>query len=129
MKTGFSLRTFSHREIPVMKTGSLQWEQGSPVMKTGFSLWEKVHRENPVPALYWPCRGLQCIQGRKLFKGGNYMGKYSIPMYYFLTRCSLLKLQKGTNRLFPKSNQSKPMTIKMTYILPLVYFLSLYHLS
>ena len=48
MKTGFSLWTFSHREIPVMKTGSLQWEQGSPVMKTGFSLLGKVHRENPV---------------------------------------------------------------------------------
>ena len=42
-----------------MKTGSLQWEQGPPVMKTDFSLWEKVHRENPAPALYWPCTGLQ----------------------------------------------------------------------
>ena len=30
-------------------------------MKTGFSLCGKLHRENPVLALYWPCRGLQCI--------------------------------------------------------------------
>ena len=29
-------------------------------MKTGFSLCGKLHRENPVLALYWPCRGLQC---------------------------------------------------------------------
>ena len=52
-----SLCTNSHREIPVMNTGSLQWEQGFPVMKTGFSLWELVHRENPVLALYWFCTG------------------------------------------------------------------------
>ena len=42
MKTGFSLCSFSHREIPVMKTGSLQWEQGSTVMKTGFPCVEKL---------------------------------------------------------------------------------------
>ena len=47
MITGFSLCSFSHREIPVIKTGSLQCEQVSPVMKTGFSLGE-----NPVLALY-----------------------------------------------------------------------------
>ena len=35
---------FSHRDIPVMKTG--------------FSLCGKLHRENPVLALYWPCTGL-----------------------------------------------------------------------
>jgi hypothetical protein len=29
-------------------------------MKTGFSLCGKLHRENPVLALYWPCSGLQC---------------------------------------------------------------------
>ena len=61
MTTGISLCTNSHREFPVMNTGSLQWEQGFPVMKTGFSLWELVHREKPVLALYWPCTGLQCI--------------------------------------------------------------------
>ena len=22
---------------------------------------EILHRENPVPALYWPCKGLQCM--------------------------------------------------------------------
>ena len=31
------------------------------VMKTGFSLGGKLHRENPVLALYWPCTGLQCL--------------------------------------------------------------------
>jgi hypothetical protein len=25
-----------------------------------FPVWGKVHRENPVLALYWPCTGLQC---------------------------------------------------------------------
>ena len=35
-------------------------------MKTGFSLCGKLHRENPVLALYWPCRGLQCsLVGKK----------------------------------------------------------------
>ena len=43
MTTGISLCTNSHREFPVMNTGSLQWEQGFHVMKTGFSLWELVH--------------------------------------------------------------------------------------
>ena len=36
------------QEILVMKTGTLQWEQGFPVMKTGFSLWELTYREFPV---------------------------------------------------------------------------------
>ena len=31
-----------------MKTGTLQLEQGFPVMQTGFSLWELAHREFPV---------------------------------------------------------------------------------
>ena len=31
-------------------------------MKTGFSLCGKLHRENPVLALHWPCTGLQCAQ-------------------------------------------------------------------
>ena len=60
MTTGISLSSNSHREFPVMNTGSLQWERGFPVMKTGFSLCGKLHRENPVLALYWPCKGLQC---------------------------------------------------------------------
>ena len=47
MKTGFSLCTFSHREKPV----SISWNP----------CWEKVHREIPVLALYWPCKGLQCV--------------------------------------------------------------------
>ena len=42
MTTGISLCTNSHMEIPVMNTGSLQWEQEFPVMKTDFSLWELV---------------------------------------------------------------------------------------
>jgi hypothetical protein len=37
-----------YRENPVIKTGTLQWEQGFPVMKTGFSLWDLTHREFPV---------------------------------------------------------------------------------
>ena len=54
MTTGISLCSNTHKKIPVMNTGSLQWEQeGFPVMKTGFSLWELLHRENPVLALYW----------------------------------------------------------------------------
>ena len=57
MTTRISLCTNSHMEIPVMNTGSLQWEQGFPVMKTDFSLWELVHRENPVLALFWHCSG------------------------------------------------------------------------
>ena len=31
-----------------MKTGTLQREQGFPVMKTGFSLWELAYREFPM---------------------------------------------------------------------------------
>jgi hypothetical protein len=31
-----------------MKKGTLQWEQGFPVMKTCFSLWELTYREFPV---------------------------------------------------------------------------------
>ena len=60
MTTGISLCTNSHREIPVMNTGSLQWEQGFPVIKQGFPCENLLHRENPVLALYWPCTGLQC---------------------------------------------------------------------
>ena len=37
--------TGKYRENPVMKTGTLQWEQGSPVMKAVFSLWELTYRE------------------------------------------------------------------------------------
>ena len=59
-KTGFSLWSFLTGKYLQWKQGSLQWEQGFPVMKTGFSLCEKLHRENPVLALYWPCTGLQC---------------------------------------------------------------------
>ena len=49
MTTRISLCSNSHREIPVMNTGSLQWEEGFPVMKTGFSLWELLHREKTGP--------------------------------------------------------------------------------
>ena len=35
-------------ENPIMKTGTLQWEQGFLVMNTGFSLWELTYREFPV---------------------------------------------------------------------------------
>ena len=48
--------TGKYREIPVMKTGTLQWEKGSPLMKTGFSLWELAHREFPVRV--WAIQGL-----------------------------------------------------------------------
>ena len=47
MTTGNSLCSNSHREIPVMNTGSLQWEQGFPVMKTGLSLWEFTTQGKP----------------------------------------------------------------------------------
>ena len=43
-----------------MNTGSMQWEQGFPVMRTEFSICRKLHRENPVLALYRHCTGLQC---------------------------------------------------------------------
>ena len=36
--------TGKYRENPVIKTGNLQREQGSPVMKAGFSLWELTYR-------------------------------------------------------------------------------------
>ena len=55
MTTGISLCSNSHREIPVMNTGSLQWDQGFPVIKTGFFLWEFTTqgkaRSDPVLAL------------------------------------------------------------------------------
>ena len=47
MTTWISLCTKSHREISVMNTVSLQWEQGFPVMKTGFSLWEFTTQGKP----------------------------------------------------------------------------------
>jgi hypothetical protein len=50
--TGSSMWSNSHREILVINTGSLQWEDGFPVMKIGFSLWELLRRENPVLTLY-----------------------------------------------------------------------------
>ena len=56
MTTGICLCSSSHREIPVMNTGSLQWEEGFPVMKAGFSPWELIHTEK---TLFWPCTGLQ----------------------------------------------------------------------
>ena len=40
--------TGKYRENPVMKTGTLQWKQGSPVMKAGFALWKLTYREFPV---------------------------------------------------------------------------------
>ena len=40
--------TGKYREILEMKTGTLQWKQGSPVMKAGFSLLELTYREFPV---------------------------------------------------------------------------------
>ena len=58
---------FSHRKIPVMKTGfslcnfshgeNLFPSPGKPVSKTGFPCVGKVYRENPVLSLYWPCTG------------------------------------------------------------------------
>jgi hypothetical protein len=41
---------------------------GNPVMKAVFPHREKLHRENPVLALNWPCTGLQC--------SNSYNGKY-----------------------------------------------------
>jgi hypothetical protein len=67
MTTGISLCSNSHRKIPVMNTGSLQWEKGFPVMKTWFSLWELLHWENPVLALFWSCTGLQCMDENSKF--------------------------------------------------------------
>jgi hypothetical protein len=37
-------------------------------------------------------KGVETIQGRKLFKGGNYMRKYSILFAIILEACDLLKL-------------------------------------
>ena len=54
MKTGFSLCTSPNREKPVFITGFL-----ANVNKF-FPCVGKVHRENPVLALYWPCKRLQC---------------------------------------------------------------------
>ena len=45
--TGNSLCSNSHRKFLVMNTGSLQREQGFPVMKTGFSLWEFTTQRKP----------------------------------------------------------------------------------
>ena len=55
----FPVKIFSQGN-PCNETGSLKEEEGFHVMKKGFSLWEKLHRENPVMALYWPCTRLQC---------------------------------------------------------------------
>mgnify|MGYP007101769659 CR=1 FL=1 len=74
MKTGFSLCSFSHREIPVMKTGSLQWEQGSPVMKTGFSLCGKTTQGKPCNCPVRDCSALWAEGGvvSKGHKGACY---------------------------------------------------------
>jgi hypothetical protein len=49
-----------YKPISVMKDGFSQ------LMKTGFPCVGKLHRENPVLALYWPCTGWQCDHGRSL---------------------------------------------------------------
>ena len=63
MTTGISPCSNSHREFPVMNTGSMQSEEGFPVKKIGFSLWEFTTQGKPcsghVLALHWPCTGLQ----------------------------------------------------------------------
>ena len=51
-------------------------------MKTGFSLCGKLHRENPVLALFWPCTGLQCI---KTYLKGRLKGLFKYYVIMFLT--------------------------------------------
>ena len=50
---GVSLCSISHRQNPVFITGIPANENRF------FPVW-KLHREIPVLALYWPCKGLQC---------------------------------------------------------------------
>ena len=51
MTTGISLCSDPHREIPVINTGSLQWEQGFHVMKQVFPV--RIYYTGKT--LFWPC--------------------------------------------------------------------------
>ena len=57
-----------YREIPVMNTGSLQWEQGSLLWKQVFPCWELAYREFPVSCTGL---GLQCTQVKVCTKFWN----------------------------------------------------------
>ena len=67
---------FSHREIPVMKTGVPAMRTGVPCNENSFSLCGKLHREIPVLALYWPCTGLQCSARVQTVQKGQKDRKY-----------------------------------------------------
>ena len=61
-----------------MKTGVLAMKT-----ETGFSLCGKLHRENPVLALYWPCTGLQCsLEAAGGLEGS--IGVYCLVEYFLL---------------------------------------------
>jgi hypothetical protein len=63
-----------------MKTGTLQFEQGFPVMKTGFSLWELANREFPVSYTGFGFAVFEKVWGQILHGGYGY-GVYSFNFH------------------------------------------------
>ena len=70
-----------------------------PVMKTGFSLCGNTTQGNPVLALYWPCKGLQCC----------------LVYFYPIFQCGLHS--RAVHKVFSNKFGSKHSIVLVLYLL------------